>query len=135
MIEVFAAAMFGGFARCDQRARGELYLRGLMLDGKRKSMRPMPTRLGSIISSAAVREHPDVGSRRGAWSSSRGVDQNLVRAARRRLHRRRHHLPARDLAAQWSIEQLQDLLDEWLIVGWQHRTHDALRDRTPRTSR
>ncbi|MFI6100835.1 Mu transposase C-terminal domain-containing protein [Lentzea sp. NPDC051213] len=34
----------------------------------------------------------------------------------------------RDVEAQWSIEQLQELLDEWLIVGWQHRPHDALRD-------
>jgi SRSO17 transposase len=30
----------------DQRAKGELYLRGLMLDGKRKSMQPMAGRLG-----------------------------------------------------------------------------------------
>jgi hypothetical protein len=35
VIEDFAASMFGGFARRDQRAKGELYLRGLMLDGKR----------------------------------------------------------------------------------------------------
>jgi transposase InsO family protein len=34
----------------------------------------------------------------------------------------------RDVEAQWSIEQLQELLDESLIVGWQHRPHDALRD-------
>ncbi|MFJ9847649.1 transposase, partial [Kitasatospora sp. NPDC101155] len=33
-------------ARRDQRAKGELYLRGLMLDGKRKSMQPMAERLG-----------------------------------------------------------------------------------------
>ena len=42
----FAAEMFSGFARSDQRAKGELYLRGLMLDGKRKSMQPMADRLG-----------------------------------------------------------------------------------------
>jgi SRSO17 transposase len=42
----FAAEMLGGFARADQRAKGELYLRGLMLDGKRKSMQPMAARLG-----------------------------------------------------------------------------------------
>lgn len=46
MIEEFAARMFGGFARRDQRTKGELYLRGLMLDGKRKSMQPMAERLG-----------------------------------------------------------------------------------------
>lgn len=44
-IEKFAGRMFGGFARRDQQAKGELYLRGLMLDGKRKSMQPMAERL------------------------------------------------------------------------------------------
>jgi len=33
-----------------------------------------------------------------------------------------------DLAAAWTIAELQDLLDEWLIVGWQARPHDSLRD-------
>jgi SRSO17 transposase len=42
----FAGEMLGGLARSDQRAKGELYLRGLMLDGKRKSMQPMADRLG-----------------------------------------------------------------------------------------
>src|SRR3954462_9989122 len=42
----FAAEMLGGLARADRRAKGELYLRGLMLDGKRKSMQPMAERLG-----------------------------------------------------------------------------------------
>lgn len=42
----FAGEMLGGLARSDQRVKGELYLRGLMLDGKRKSMQPMAARLG-----------------------------------------------------------------------------------------
>jgi FOG: Transposase len=45
-LEAFAVEMLGGLARSDQRAKGELYLRGLLLDGKRKSMQPMATRLG-----------------------------------------------------------------------------------------
>ncbi|MFI6062947.1 transposase, partial [Streptomyces sp. NPDC051286] len=40
-LEAFAEEMLGSLARRDQRAKGELYLRGLMLDGKRKSMQPM----------------------------------------------------------------------------------------------
>jgi SRSO17 transposase len=32
--------------RKDQRAKGELYLRGLLTDGQRKSMQPMAERLG-----------------------------------------------------------------------------------------
>src|SRR5947208_15491004 len=42
----FAAEMLGGLARSDQRATGELYVRGLLLDGQRKSMQPMAERLG-----------------------------------------------------------------------------------------
>jgi SRSO17 transposase len=42
----FAAEMLGGLARKDQRAAGELYLRGLLTDGQRKSMVPMAARLG-----------------------------------------------------------------------------------------
>lgn len=41
----FAAEMFEAMARKDQRRWGEVYLRGLMLDGKRKSIEPMAARL------------------------------------------------------------------------------------------
>lgn len=30
--------------------------------------------------------------------------------------------------AVWTIPELQDLLDEWVVCGWQHRPHDGLRD-------
>jgi transposase InsO family protein len=33
-----------------------------------------------------------------------------------------------DAAGAWTLPELQDLLDEWLLVGWQPRPHDALRD-------
>jgi SRSO17 transposase len=45
-LEEFASDVFEGFSRSDQRATGLRYLRGLMLDGKRKSMQPMAERLG-----------------------------------------------------------------------------------------
>ena len=45
-LEGFASEVFEGFARADQRATGLRYLRGLMLDGRRKSMQPMAERLG-----------------------------------------------------------------------------------------
>jgi SRSO17 transposase len=41
----FAAEVFEPLARADQRRWGECYLRGLMLDGKRKSIQPMAERL------------------------------------------------------------------------------------------
>jgi len=42
----FTAGMLGGLARSDQKAAGELYVRGLLTDGRRKSMQPMAERLG-----------------------------------------------------------------------------------------
>jgi SRSO17 transposase len=42
----FAGQMLGGLARSDQRAAGELCVRGLLTDGRRKSMQPMAGRLG-----------------------------------------------------------------------------------------
>ena len=41
----FGGEMFESMPRKDQRRWGECYLRGLMLDGKRKSVEPMATRL------------------------------------------------------------------------------------------
>ena len=45
-LEDFAATVLAGLPRADQRATGARYLRGLMLDGRRKSMQPMAARLG-----------------------------------------------------------------------------------------
>jgi SRSO17 transposase len=42
----FTAQMLEGLPRSDQRAKGELYVRGLLTDGARKSMQPMAARLG-----------------------------------------------------------------------------------------
>jgi transposase InsO family protein len=33
-----------------------------------------------------------------------------------------------DATGAWTVPELQDLLDEWLLAGWQARPHDALRD-------
>lgn len=72
----FAAEMLGGFARADQRAKGELYLRGLMLDGKRKSMQPMATRLGvdhqrlQQFVSSSTWDHVEVRKRVARWAES-----------------------------------------------------------------
>lgn len=37
-------------------------------------------------------------------------------------------LRGRSVAAEWTLDELADLLEEWLIVGRAHRPHDALRD-------
>lgn len=41
----FAEEMYGSLARCDQRAKGEQYVRGLLVEGRRKSIQPMAARL------------------------------------------------------------------------------------------
>jgi SRSO17 transposase len=41
----FAEEMYGSLTRCDQRAKGEEYVRGLLLEGRRKSIQPMAARL------------------------------------------------------------------------------------------
>jgi len=41
----FAEEMYGSLARRDQRAKGEQYVRGLLLEGRRKSIVPMAARL------------------------------------------------------------------------------------------
>src|SRR3954449_11597352 len=46
LLEQFAVEMFAPLTRSDQRAKGQTYLRGLLLDGRRKSMQPMAERLG-----------------------------------------------------------------------------------------
>jgi SRSO17 transposase len=46
LLEFTQRMLTDALPRKDQRAKGELYLRGLLLDGKRKSMQPMAERLG-----------------------------------------------------------------------------------------
>jgi SRSO17 transposase len=45
-LDGFVGEVFASLARKDQRAKGGLYLQGLMLEGRRKSMQPMGDRLG-----------------------------------------------------------------------------------------
>ena len=47
-LEAFAEDLFASLPRTDQRARGQCYLRGLMLEGRRKSIEPMAARLGEV---------------------------------------------------------------------------------------
>src|SRR3954465_4636099 len=66
-LEEFAAEMFAPLVRSDQRDKGATYVRGLLLDGRRKSMRPMADRLGVDHQGfAAVRLVLDRGGGAGA---------------------------------------------------------------------
>jgi SRSO17 transposase len=72
----FAAGMLGGLARADQRAKGELYVRGLLLDGKRKSMQPMAARLGvdhqqlQQFVSSSTWDYAEVRGRLARWAET-----------------------------------------------------------------
>jgi SRSO17 transposase len=46
LVEFIAQMVDGAVRRSDQRVKGELYVRGLLTDGQRKSMQPMAERLG-----------------------------------------------------------------------------------------
>nr|WP_084000313.1 transposase [Actinomadura kijaniata] len=50
-LQEFTAQVFAPLARVDQRTKGGRYLRGLLLDGQRKSMRPMAARLDRVSKS------------------------------------------------------------------------------------
>ena len=45
-LDAFVGEVFASLSRRDQRAKSDLYLQGLMLEGRRKSMQPMGERLG-----------------------------------------------------------------------------------------
>src|SRR2546423_1041348 len=46
LVEFTEQMLQGAVRRSDQRAKGQLYVRGLLTDGARKSMQPMAARLG-----------------------------------------------------------------------------------------
>ena len=47
-LKAFADDLFASLPRSDQRGPGQCYLRGLMLDGRRKPIEPMAQRLGEV---------------------------------------------------------------------------------------
>src|SRR6266496_1037038 len=57
-LEGFAADVFESLPRRDQRGRGECYLRGLLLDGRRKSIQPMAARRAACHLPDEVRHRP-----------------------------------------------------------------------------
>lgn len=73
-VEAFAAQMMAGLSRRDQRVKGELYLRGLLLDGKRKSMQPMAQRLEvdhqqlQQFMTSSTWDYADVRQRMAGWA-------------------------------------------------------------------
>ena len=110
-LEGFADDIFESLPRKDQRARGVCYLRGLMLDGRRKSIEPMTQRLGGEVlefarsadrrdcSSACgnAAADPDSGHRSGCPAGRNRVQLGfglaLFRLERREIVRRTAQIP------------------------------------------
>jgi hypothetical protein len=72
-LALYAADVFASVPRKDQRAKGDCYLRGLMLDGRRKSIQAMAARLpdGNEQNLSAVREPVHLGPGAGAAADLR----------------------------------------------------------------
>jgi DDE superfamily endonuclease len=82
-LEAFADDIFASLPRADQRARGQCYLHGLMLEGRRKSIEPMAARLGEVHYQAL---HHFVAASPWDW---RPVAAGWPRCCARRFRRRR----------------------------------------------
>ena len=93
-LEAFADDIFESLPRKDQRARGACYLRGLMLEGRRKSVEPMAQRLGGcpLPGVAPFRGGLAVGLAAGPPPAGRAAGQ---RAGADGLGGGRHRLPQR----------------------------------------
>jgi len=79
----FAAEMLASLPRSEQRRWGETYLRGLMLDGHRKSIEPMAARLedGDEQALPSVRQPEPLGVGAGARAAG-GTSEQRDRTAR-----------------------------------------------------
>src|SRR3954453_10312038 len=107
----FAAEMLGELPRSDQRATGELYLRGLMLDGKRKSMQPMAARLGvdhqqlQQFVTSSTWDHVGVRKRLARWADE-FIDPDAYYCSCRSLRRIRtgqgRGRPPRSIEGVWT---------------------------------
>jgi SRSO17 transposase len=104
-LEAFAAEVFESLPRKDQRARGECYLRGLMLEGRRKSVEPMAARLGGEVHYQAL--HHFVGVSPWDW-----------RPVRRRLAER---LVAELGPTAWAVDDTGFPKDGECSVGVQRQ--------------
>jgi SRSO17 transposase len=109
-LEAFAEDIFESLPRTDQRARGECYLRGLMLDGRRKSVEPMAARLGGEVHYQAL--HHFVGVSPWDW-----------RPVRRRLA---EHLVAELGPVAWAADDTGFPKDGDRSVGVQRQYSGTL---------
>ncbi|NYS18545.1 DDE-type integrase/transposase/recombinase [Streptomyces sp. SJ1-7] len=83
-------------------------------------------RLGVSVQRARPRTPTDKAIVEATFSSINTLfTQHLAGYTGRDVSRRGERVEGR---AIWTVPELQDLLDEWLLAGWQARPHSALRD-------
>ncbi|MGA4851289.1 Mu transposase C-terminal domain-containing protein [Streptomyces sp. G5(2025)] len=83
-------------------------------------------RLGVSVQRARPRTPTDKAIVEATFSSINTLfSQHLAGYTGRDVSRRGERIEDR---AVWTVPELQDLLDEWLLAGWQARPHSALRD-------
>nr|WP_307717712.1 Mu transposase C-terminal domain-containing protein [Streptomyces sp. V4I23] len=83
-------------------------------------------RLGISVQRARPRTPTDKAIVEATFSSINTLfTQHLVGYTGRDVSRRGEKVEDQ---AVWTVPELQDLLDEWLLAGWQARPHSALRD-------
>jgi SRSO17 transposase len=104
-LEAFAADVLESLPRKDQRARGECYLRGLLLEGRRKSVESMAARLSGEVHYQAL--HPFVAVSPWDW-----------RPVRRRLAER---LVTTLEPAAWAVDDTGFPKDGHWSVGVQRQ--------------
>ncbi|MEU4178913.1 Mu transposase C-terminal domain-containing protein [Streptomyces sp. NPDC026589] len=83
-------------------------------------------RLGISVQRARPRTPTDKGVVEATFSAINTLFcQHLAGYTGRDVTRRGDRI---EQAAVWTIPELQELLEKWLLAGWQARPHDALRD-------
>jgi hypothetical protein len=132
----FTDDVFAYLAYAGQRGYGRQYLRGLMLDGRRKSVEPMAERLG------IPRKNLGHFVAQSAWDYCEVMRRVTARADRL--------LPRRTLLVQWKRKRGGDVFRSWITdlpadtplavlvrnSGWSHiRRCPWLRMRPTRTGR
>ncbi|WP_346103397.1 integrase [Nonomuraea maheshkhaliensis] len=102
---------------------------GVVIDGGRvfisDTFMRACTRLGISVQRARPRTPTDKGVVEATFSSINTLfTQHLAGYTGANVSRRGERV---EQQAAWTVPELQELMDEWLIT-WQHRPHDSLRD-------
>ena len=100
----------------------------IVIDGGKVFVSDTFTRACERLGISVQRARPATPTDKAIVEATFCVDQHPVLPARGRIHRLERHAARHRRDRRVDVPELQDLLDEWLLAGWQPRPHDALRD-------